>query len=90
MSIVGKCHLLRTLTLFEVQMFTSHLAVLAVILIFCVTRVAKRALEKALAENEDFDGIAPSPQLPIVADSPVHLNEPFIIKIDPSQDNHEK
>lgn len=64
--------------------------VVSVILIFCVTRVARRALEKALAENEDLDGTAPSPQLPIVADSPVHLNEPLLIKIDPSQDNHEK
>ncbi|KAL3505859.1 hypothetical protein ACH5RR_031241 [Cinchona calisaya] len=65
--------------------------VVSVILILCVTRVAKRALEKALAENEDLDGIIPSPQLPTVAtDPPIHLREPLIIKIDPSQDNQEK
>ncbi|CAI9118594.1 OLC1v1020185C1 [Oldenlandia corymbosa var. corymbosa] len=62
----------------------------SVILIFCVTRVAKRSLEKALAENEDLDGIDPSPELPIVADSSVQLNEPLIIKIDPSHDDHEQ
>lgn len=57
---------------------------------FCVTRVAKSALDKALAENEDIDGLVASPQLPIVADPPVDLNQPLIIKIDPSEENHEK
>lgn len=52
----------------------------------CVTRVAKKALEKALAENEDLEGIDPLPQLPIVGDPPGHLNEPLIIRVDPSQD----
>jgi hypothetical protein len=63
---------------------------MAVVLMICVTRVAKKALEKALAENEDLDGIDPLPQLPIVADPPGHLNEPLIIRVDPSQDDHEK
>lgn len=62
----------------------------AVVLMVCVTKVAKAALEKALAENEDIDGVLASPQLPIVAEPPVDLNQPLIIKIDPAEDNHEK
>ncbi|VFQ79822.1 unnamed protein product [Cuscuta campestris] len=67
----------------------------SVILIICVTRVAKAALEKALAENEDVDDILESPQLPIVAAAAAaapsaNLNQPLIIKIDPAaQDTHE-
>uniref|UniRef100_A0A5B6ZMF4 VTT domain-containing protein n=1 Tax=Davidia involucrata TaxID=16924 RepID=A0A5B6ZMF4_DAVIN len=65
--------------------------VVSVVAMVCVTKVAKAALEKALAENEDIDGILDSSQqLPIMADSPVDLHRPLIIKIDPSQDNHEK
>lgn len=56
----------------------------------CVTKVAKSALDKALAENEDIDGITSSPALPIVAEPSVDLNQPLIIKIDPTEDNHEK
>ncbi|KAL4642596.1 hypothetical protein ACB092_02G031100 [Castanea dentata] len=62
----------------------------SVVLMVCVTKVAKAALEKALAENEDIDGVLASPQLPIVAEPPVDLNQPLIIKIDPAEDNHEK
>lgn len=65
----------------------------SVILIICVTRVAKAALEKALAENEDVDDILESPQLPIVAAAAApcaNLKQPLIIKIDPAaQDTHE-
>ncbi|PQP99495.1 uncharacterized protein Pyn_32163 [Prunus yedoensis var. nudiflora] len=61
----------------------------SVILMICVTRVAKAALEKALAENEDID-INATPELPVVAEAPAHLNQPLLIKIDPSEDNHEK
>ncbi|KAL3626214.1 hypothetical protein CASFOL_029763 [Castilleja foliolosa] len=65
--------------------------VVSAVLIFCVTRVAKAALEKALAENGDADcDILSSPQLPITSAAPVNLNEPLIIKIDTFQDNHEK
>uniref|UniRef100_A0A6N2KQB8 VTT domain-containing protein n=1 Tax=Salix viminalis TaxID=40686 RepID=A0A6N2KQB8_SALVM len=64
--------------------------VVSVVLMFCVTKVAKSALDKALAENEDLDVILASPQLPIVADTSVNLNQPLIIKIDPSEDNHEQ
>ncbi|KAH1208566.1 TVP38/TMEM64 family membrane protein [Glycine max] len=60
------------------------------VLMICVTRVAKAALDKALAENEDIDGITSSPDLPIVAEPSADLNQPLIIKIDSSEDSHEK
>ena len=56
----------------------------------CVTKVAKSALEKALAENEDVDNIVGSPQLPIVGEAPVDLHQPLIIKIEHADDTHEK
>lgn len=56
----------------------------------CVTKVAKAALDKALAENEDIDAILGSPELPIVAEQPVDLNQPLIIKIEGNDDSHEK
>jgi len=61
----------------------------AVILMICVTRVAKSALDKALAENEDIDDII-SPELPIVDETSPNLNQPLIIKIDSAEDSHEK
>ncbi|POO02282.1 Transmembrane protein [Trema orientale] len=63
--------------------------VVSVVLMICVTRVAKAALEKALAENEDIDGIIGSPELPISADPAADLNQPLIIKINPSEEKHE-
>lgn len=48
----------------------------------CVTKVAKAALEKALAEND-------GPHLPTVSDAPADLVQPLVIKIDPSVDAHE-
>ncbi|XP_058208527.1 uncharacterized protein LOC131321662 [Rhododendron vialii] len=62
---------------------------MSVVLLVCVTKVAKAALDKALAENEDIDIIAASPELPILADPPTDLRQPLVIKIDSSQDNHE-
>ncbi|KAI8561411.1 hypothetical protein RHMOL_Rhmol04G0337600 [Rhododendron molle] len=62
---------------------------MSVVLLVCVTKVAKAALDKALAENEDIDIIAASPELPILADPPTDLHQPLVIKIDLSQDNHE-
>ncbi|KAL0457277.1 UNVERIFIED_CONTAM: TVP38/TMEM64 family membrane protein [Sesamum latifolium] len=56
--------------------------VVSVLLMICVTRVAKAALEKALAENEDVDADFLSPHLPIKADPAVNLHDPLIIKID--------
>lgn len=69
--------------------------VVSVVLMVCVTKVAKAALEKALAENDDIDSITGSPQLPIMAEPPVDLHQPLIIKIEDahaqeSQENHEK
>ncbi|KAG8373035.1 hypothetical protein BUALT_Bualt12G0129000 [Buddleja alternifolia] len=57
--------------------------VVSVVLMICVTRVAKNALNKALAENEDVDGDIASPELPVVDESAVNLHQPLI-------DNHEK
>ncbi|WCJ23673.1 SNARE associated Golgi protein family [Euphorbia peplus] len=62
----------------------------SVILICLIMKVAKSALEKAIAENEDMDMDLDSPQLPIVSNSPVDRNQPLIIKIDKPQDGHEK
>jgi hypothetical protein len=59
--------------------------ILSVVLIVCVTRIAKSSLEKALAENGD----AGIPQLPVVA-SPSDLQQPLVIRIDTSNEDHEK
>lgn len=72
----------------SIQLSYFLFGLFTVILMFLVTRVAKAALEKALAENEDLDIIEP-PELPL-SDTPGHLNEPLLIKIDPSEDHHEK
>lgn len=73
----------------EFGTFLSLCVFCAVILMIVVTRVAKGALEKALAENEDIDNIIGSPELPIAAEPPVDLNQPLLIKIDPSEEKHE-
>lgn len=70
--------------------FTVFSFFFAVVLIYCVTKVAKSALDKTLAENEDVDFILASSQLPIVADTLVNLNQPLVIKIEPYEDEHEK
>ncbi|XP_004486152.1 uncharacterized protein [Cicer arietinum] len=62
---------------------------ISMVLMICVTKVAKSALDKALAENEDIDGTS-SPELPVVAEPSSNLNQPLIIKIDSTEDNHEK
>jgi hypothetical protein len=56
-------------------------------LIICVTKVAKSSLDKALAENGEVD-IGTS-QLPVVA-APSDLHQPLVIKIDTSNEDHEK
>ncbi|KAM0954209.1 putative SNARE associated golgi family protein [Dioscorea sansibarensis] len=64
--------------------------VISVILMVCVTKVAKASLEKALAENPDMDSILVSPQLPTEAAPPLEgLTEPLIVKIETSSNNHE-
>ncbi|GMP56587.1 hypothetical protein CsSME_00021013 [Camellia sinensis var. sinensis] len=61
--------------------------VVSVVVLICVTKVAKDALERALAENEDIDSIAASPELPVVADPTADLHQPLMITI--NQDDHE-
>lgn len=61
----------------------------SVALMVCVTKVAKSALENALAGNEDINGIGASPESPTMINAPEDLHQPLLIKIDPSQDNHE-
>jgi len=56
----------------------------AVILIVCVTRVAKAALDKALEENENIDGLS-SPKLPLsTSNDHGNLQQPLIVKTDSS------
>ncbi|XP_010255885.1 PREDICTED: uncharacterized protein LOC104596428 [Nelumbo nucifera] len=78
------------------EVSTTHWVVIAlglvisVVLMVAVTKVAKASLDKALAENLEIEGVLASPQLPIVADPPMDLHQPLIVKIDVSADNHEK
>ena len=44
----------------------------------CVTKVAKSALDKTLAECEDIEGITSSPEL-LPTDPSADLNQPLII-----------
>ncbi|KAE8704578.1 SNARE associated Golgi protein family isoform 2 [Hibiscus syriacus] len=62
----------------------------SVVLMICVTKVAKSALDKALAENEDVDSIVGSLSLPIVGEAVGNLHQPLIIKTDAIDDSHEK
>lgn len=48
-------------------------------------RIAKDALDKALAEDEDIEGIVTPPQLPVVGEPATDLNQPLIIKTDQSE-----
>lgn len=64
---------------------------ISVILMVYITKVAKAALDKALAENSDIEGIFGSqPRLPIVAEPPLDIQKPFIIKIDSPGDHRVK
>lgn len=59
----------------------------AVILIICITRVAKSSLDKALAENAtELDGKKNDDTctLPIAEPPADHLHESLVIRIDPS------
>uniref|UniRef100_A0A0A9CS50 Uncharacterized protein n=1 Tax=Arundo donax TaxID=35708 RepID=A0A0A9CS50_ARUDO len=60
---------------------------MSVVLIICVTRVAKSSLDKALAENGEVD--VGTSQLPVVA-TPSDLQQPLVIKIDTSNEDHVK
>ncbi|KAJ4755318.1 SNARE associated Golgi protein family [Rhynchospora pubera] len=62
----------------------------SVILIICVTRVAKASLEKALAENPEVEDIlVTGPQLPLTNGSLTsNLHEPLVIRVDTSNEGH--
>ncbi|KAK8639529.1 hypothetical protein V6N13_137904 [Hibiscus sabdariffa] len=64
------------------QVFMSLGFVLSVILIFCITKVAKGALEKALTESAKQQKILGPSMLPIVIvadNSSLDLHKPFVI-----------
>ncbi|PIN17370.1 hypothetical protein CDL12_09971 [Handroanthus impetiginosus] len=63
--------------------------VVSVVLMIIVTRVAKAALEKALAENEDLDGNVVPSEPPVLVDSTANLRQPLIIKVDTPQESHQ-
>ncbi|KAK8470921.1 hypothetical protein PHAVU_003G092700 [Phaseolus vulgaris] len=61
--------------------------VISVVLMIWVTKVAKSALDKALAECEDMDDSASSPELSIATEPSVDLNQPLINKTDQDEEN---
>ncbi|KAG2697151.1 hypothetical protein I3843_07G091900 [Carya illinoinensis] len=56
---------------------------LSVIMLVCITKVAKASLDKALTENAEIEAILTPSMLPIRAESPLDLQKPLVIKIDP-------
>ncbi|KAK9161280.1 hypothetical protein Syun_007621 [Stephania yunnanensis] len=60
----------------------------SMVLMVCATKVARTALDKALAENEEIEGMQTSPDLPIVTDSnsTSDLRQPLLIKIETLDD----
>ncbi|KAL6523133.1 hypothetical protein OROHE_016428 [Orobanche hederae] len=58
------------------------------VLLICVTKVAKSVFDKALAEHEDIDDVVVSEE-PTKCDHGVDLQQPLLIKID-SSDSHQK
>lgn len=64
---------------------------ISVILLVCITKVAKASLEKALAENGELEGNEFESTLPVVSDpNAPDLQKPLVIKIDSSNELHEK
>ncbi|KAL6578946.1 hypothetical protein OROMI_009162 [Orobanche minor] len=66
---------------------TESYSILMVLLI-CVTKVAKSAFDKAFAEHDDIDNVVASEE-PTERDHGVDLQQPLLIKID-SSDSHKK
>ncbi|KAL6557567.1 hypothetical protein OROMI_017917 [Orobanche minor] len=64
----------------------SHTKLL--VLLICVTKVAKSAFDKTLAEHEDIDDVVGSEELAERYHG-VDLQQPLLIKID-SSDSHQK
>ncbi|PON63904.1 Transmembrane protein [Trema orientale] len=63
---------------------------ISIIILVCITKVAKASLEKALADNGEVEGILSPPTLPIVSNPSLDLQNPLIIKIDPLDEHHER
>ena len=60
------------------------------ILIVCITKVAKASLDKALAENAKMERIFAPSMLPIEADSSLDIQNPLILGIDWSREENER
>ena len=61
------------------------------ILLVCITKIAKASLDKALAENAEVEGIISPSVLPIVSNSnALDLQKPLVVKIDPPEERHEQ
>lgn len=61
--------------------------IVSVVLIMSITRIAKASLDKALAENADFESILASDEsskLPTVKEPPSDFWQPLVIKVDPA------
>ncbi|KAL6560359.1 hypothetical protein OROGR_003918 [Orobanche gracilis] len=65
-----------------------ELNLIAVVLLICLTKVAKSAFDKALVEHEDIDDVVGSEE-PTERDHGVDLQQPLLIEIY-SSDNHQK
>ncbi|XP_062086107.1 uncharacterized protein LOC133792206 [Humulus lupulus] len=63
---------------------------ISIIILVCITKVAKASLDKALAENTEVEGTLSPQTLPISSNSPLDLQKPLIIKIDPVDEHHER
>ncbi|KAL6505299.1 hypothetical protein OROGR_025116 [Orobanche gracilis] len=66
----------------------EDLKLVSLVLLICVTKVAKSAFDKALVEHEDVDDAVGSEE-PTDRDHGVDLQQPLLIKID-SFDSHQK
>ncbi|KAF4368260.1 hypothetical protein F8388_007255 [Cannabis sativa] len=63
---------------------------ISIIILVFITKVAKASLDKALAENGEVEGMSAPETLPISSNSPLDLQKPLIIKIDPIDEHHER
>ncbi|KAM6541201.1 hypothetical protein CsatB_005648 [Cannabis sativa] len=63
---------------------------ISIIILVFITKVAKASLDKALAENGEVEGMSSPETLPISSNSPLDLQKPLIIKIDPIDEHHER
>ncbi|WOH05016.1 hypothetical protein DCAR_0624428 [Daucus carota subsp. sativus] len=61
---------------------------ISVIILVYIFKTAKASLEKALEEGAGTDGLLASPVLPFVAEAPLGLQNPLVIKIDSSAVDH--